>query len=126
MGYTRPFRVNALRNADVTAPHSSDDKNDPAALGKVMVTGFNRMMSVQASWDSVSGEVSGLVVAEYSADGQAPWNSRDCDMIVLESEAQSGFKEITIAVLPQENWRVRYDPNGVTGGGSISVVVYSH
>ena len=129
MGDPRPFLRKALTNADASIEHVSDDPGDPVAIGKALVTGYNKFISAQVTWFGVvtpSGmdTGSGVVFLEHSPDGSAgSWNTNDRRTLALEPS--SGMGEIAADRLTNECWRVRYEPNSVESG-FVNVVVYSY
>ena len=124
MGDPRPFMVNALANADATLEHRSDDSGDASALGKAMVTGFNRSFCAQVKWSGLvapSGNAP-VISIECSNDGKGYSQKAGC---FLSMTAASGDTSIAPEHLQQQYWRIHYLPNGAAAG-VVTCVVYSH
>lgn len=122
MGDPKPFVRRALMNADMSKSHASDDVTDISAFGRVMVTGFNRRISAQCTWSGSTGDGSGVIALEWSIDGKQ-WLSNNRRTLMVEM-TPSGDGEIAVFDLSMENWRITYEPNGVTSG-SLNVTVFS-
>lgn len=122
MGDPRPFMKDALLNAPAATSHASDDKNDPFALGLALIVGFNENLSFQLKWSGLTGVLNAQLVVECGNDAKG-WDVKSGG--VRNVTTASGDTTIAVDKLQQQAWRVRWIPNGVTGG-LLSCNAYSH